>query len=61
MCATCEYWTGNRRPVFDHNGKAKIDIWDEEGQCECPNGSMEGFTRRKDLKCKYFSKWTEIL
>ena len=61
MCGTCEYWTGKRNPVFDKNGKPKIDILDEIGSCECYVSSMEGLPRRRDLKCKCFSKWTEIL
>ncbi len=60
ICGTCQYWTGKREPVFDGNGNPKIDIVDEFGLCE--HFIMdESVARRKDLKCKHFSKWTEIL
>lgn len=61
ICGTCEYWTGSREPVFDKNGVPKIRIDDKIGEC-CKVGSK--FTdqeRKKDLKCKMYSKWTEIL
>ena len=32
-CATCEFWTGNREPVFDASGTPKIDIIDTYGDC----------------------------
>ena len=34
MCGTCEYWTGNREPVFDAKGTPKINIYDRFGVCE---------------------------
>ena len=60
ICGTCEFWTGKRLPVFDLKGKPKIDIIDEYGVCEHPY-VQKGQSRRKDLKCIRYSKWTEIL
>lgn len=61
ICGTCEYWSGNREPVFDKNGVPKINIYDDCGIC-CKVGCR--FTdkeRRNSLNCKMYSKWTEIL
>ena len=61
ICGTCEYWTGNREPVFDAKGTPKIDILDESGLCENPNSNFTDKIRLKSKNCKYHSKWTEIL
>lgn len=34
ICGTCEYWVGDRKPVFDKNGTPKIDIYDSNGLCQ---------------------------
>lgn len=60
MCGTCQYWTGQREPVFDKNGNPKVDIFDEYGACEHPHVPIEA-KRRRDLRCVRHSKWTEIL
>ena len=61
-CGTCQYWTGNRNPVFDKNGNPKVDIIDKEGVCENENcRKFCGKIRRQDLSCQHFSKWTELL
>ena len=60
ICGTCQYWTGAREPVFDAKGTPKVDILDEFGLCE-HFMLDENISRRRDLKCKCFSKWTEIL
>lgn len=61
ICATCEYWTGKRKPVFDSNGVAKIDIIDRAGDCEEVNSRFFEKTRENDRRCNRYSKWTEIL
>ena len=59
-CGTCQYWTGDREPVFDAKGQPKIDIRDEFGNCEKVGSRFCGQKRKKSLKCKHFSKWTEL-
>ena len=61
ICGTCEYWTGKREPVFDSKSQPKVDIFDEFGNCECSNSSKYEQKRKKDLNCKCYFKWTEIL
>ena len=61
ICGTCQYWTGKREPVFDAKGNPKIDITDEEGNCENVSSRFYDKKRMKQAKCKYYSKWTEIL
>lgn len=61
ICGTCEHWIGKREPVFDQNSNPKIDILDNYGLCNNPNSRFVDLERRYDLKCVYFSKWTEIL
>lgn len=61
ICGTCQYWTGMREPVFDGNGKPKIDIHDSEGLCENPHSNFDGAERKSGMKCCKYSKWTEIL
>ena len=61
ICGTCQYWTGAREPVFDAKGNPKVDIYDENGNCECTQSSRYDQVRKKELKCKCYYKWTEIL
>jgi len=61
ICGTCEYWTGERKPIFDRNGIPKINIIDNYGVCNHATSVFVDEQRRKDLNCKNFSKWTEIL
>lgn len=37
ICGTCEFWIGNRIPVFDAKGIPKIDILDDYGICQNQN------------------------
>lgn len=62
MCGTCQFWTGNRIPIFDQKGVPKVDILDPNGNCE--NEACSRFCGQKrecQKRCKYFSKWTELL
>lgn len=61
ICGTCEYWVGDRKPVFDKNGTPKIDIYDSNGLCQNQNSRFVDKIRKNTLNCKYYSKWTEIL
>lgn len=61
ICGTCQYWTGNREPVFDAKGMAKVDINDLNGMCENTNSRFCDVVRKRDSKCKHYSKWTELL
>lgn len=61
ICGTCQFWTGKRAPSFDKKGIPKVDIVDKIGNCENENSQMCGKERSNQLKCKHFSKWTEIL
>ena len=61
ICGTCEFWTGNRQPVFDKNGNPKIDIIDDSGFCQNVNSNFLDTIRKCGYKCCGFSKWTEIL
>lgn len=61
ICGCCDFWTGDRNPVFDKNGKPKVSINDEIGSCQNTRSKFIDQSRRKDLKCKFFSKWTELL
>lgn len=61
MCGTCEYWTGNREPVFDAKGTPKINIYDRFGVCEKQGHRFADQNRENKLCCGRYSKWTEIL
>ncbi len=61
LCATCEYWTGKRIPVFDVNGNPKLNIFDKEGNCENVNSRFLDTVRNLDRNCNNYSKWTELL
>ena len=61
MCGTCEYWTGEREPVFDKKGNAKINIYDNYGVCCKMDCRFADQTRKKDAYCMKYSKWTELL
>ena len=61
ICGTCEYWTGNRVPVFDSKGTPKVDILDLYGLCENQNSKFKETSRINKYNCKYHSKWTELL
>lgn len=61
MCGTCEYWAGNREPVFDAHGKPKINIYDKQAVCNKQGHRFADENRRCDLVCGRYSKWTEIL
>lgn len=61
ICGTCEFWIGNRIPVFDTKGIPKIDILDDYGICQNQNSRFTDEKRSNKLNCKNYSKWTEIL
>lgn len=61
ICGTCEYWSGERMPIFDKNGSPKISITDSVGLCNNISSKFIDKERKKDLNCKAYSKWTEIL
>lgn len=61
MCGTCEYWNGDREPVFNEKGIPKIQINTDEGFCEKQGSRFLDELRKYDLRCKCYSKWTEIL
>lgn len=61
ICGTCEHWIGERKPIFDQNGTAKIDIIDNFGCCQNPVSKFIDGERQKDANCVHHSKWTEIL
>ncbi len=61
ICGTCQYWTGTRVPCFDNKGVPKVDIIDDFGQCENINSKFIDKKRKNENKCKYHSKWTELL
>lgn len=61
ICGTCQHWTGNREPVFDKNGRPKVDIFDMKGECMCVHSKFDGQMRKRDLNCVRYSKWTELL
>lgn len=60
-CGTCEFWNGNRNPVFDGKGNPKIDIIDDSGICENANSRFVDTIKKQTGKCCRYSKWTEIL
>ena len=60
-CGTCQFWTGERLPVFDSYGTPKVDIIDNVGQCENVASKFCDNPRKQTAKCKHFSKWTELL
>lgn len=59
-CGNCEYWTGQREPIFDRKGIPKNSITDKTGNCEKEGSRFCGKAREQNLKCKSFSKWTEL-
>ena len=61
ICGNCEYWNGEREPVFDKNGIPKNNIITKRGICMKIGSKFTDQLRVEDLSCKFFSKWTEIL
>jgi len=61
ICGTCEYWTGDREPVFDIKGRPKVDIFDKNGLCENQHSKFIDQIRDNERNCKFHSKWTELL
>ena len=61
ICGNCEYWTGERAPIFDRNGIPKNDIKIINGDCANPMSKFCDMRRTRNLNCKHFSKWTELL
>lgn len=61
ICGTCEFWAGERMPIFDKNGVPKINITDSIGICNNICSKFTDKVRKKDLNCKAYSKWSEIL
>lgn len=61
MCGTCEYWSGNREPVFDSQGRPKVNIYDKQALCNRQGHRFADENRRRELCCGRYSKWTEIL
>ena len=61
MCGTCEFWIGERNPVFDKNSIPKIFIKDKIGICQNVNCKFIDKKRKYDSSCVKYSKWTEIL
>ena len=59
-CGNCQYWTGAREPVFNAKGRPMVEIRDDYGECEKEGSRFCGERRLKSLKCKHFSKWTEL-
>lgn len=61
MCGTCEYWSGNREPTFDRQGKPKINIFDTHAVCNKQGHRFTDENRWRDNCCGRYFKWTEIL
>jgi len=61
ICGTCEYWSGNREPIFDKKGIPKINIIDANALCCKTNCRFTDQIRKNNLNCKMYSKWTELL
>lgn len=59
-CGTCEYWTGERKPIFDRHDMPKVNIIDGIGDCENQESRFCGQPRPQGLKCKAFTKWPEL-
>lgn len=61
ICGTCEFWCGEREPVFDEKGVPKINIISPNGICCNEHSRFTDKIRIKDRNCNRYSKWTEIL
>lgn len=61
MCGTCEYWAGNREPIFDQYGNPKINILDKTAPCNKQDCKFADQIRDCQKSCCRYSKWTEIL
>ena len=61
ICGTCEYWAGNREPIFDHHGKPKVNILDKTAPCNKQDYKFADKIRDCENSCCRYSKWTEIL
>lgn len=62
ICGTCDFWTGKRIPVYDQHSMEKVDIFDRVGNCENENAKRHtGQIMQKQQKCKYYSKWSELV
>ena len=61
ICGTCEYWSGNREPVYDKNSRPKINIYDKHAMRNKQGHRFTDTSRECQLCCGRYSKWTEIL
>lgn len=61
MCGTCEFWSGNREPVFDQKGMPKVNIYDKRAICNKQDYRFADQNRDREAKCGRYSKWSEIL
>lgn len=60
-CGTCQYWAGKRELAMTEKQEERVDIADDIGECENGISIFCGTTRKQSLKCKNYSRWTEMM
>lgn len=58
-CATCHFWTGERRPDHDE-GRVYVPRHATIGTCDCPHGHWRGRLKPGESNCPHFQTWDEV-
>jgi hypothetical protein len=59
-CATCQHWTGERRPDRD-DWRVYTPRHATIGTCACPTGHWRGRLKPGESDCKHWSRWEAVL
>lgn len=58
-CATCEFWTGERRPERDE-GRIYTPRHATIGTCDCPHGHWRGRLKPGESNCPHWKSWVAM-
>lgn len=60
LCATCEYWMGERHPDFMATG-VELENQNVKGKCFCLNGPHARAERYSNFtSCSKYKKWSVL-
>lgn len=57
FCATCEHWTGERRPE-PAEGRIYTSRHAAIGTCSCPHGHWKGRLKPAESNCPHWARWS---